>query len=270
MTKLRGVVDILQGQTTPPPGLLYKYGAFDKWTHTIFLNNELYFQSPDRFNDPFDSDITFQLEGSKQQRKRLFRKIQPRVDPNIPRRRALFFEKRFKGQHWDAKSKQVLKRRFLEIRAGIGVYCMTEVRDSIVMWSHYASLHTGFCLEFRTDDPFFSQVHPVEYAKTNELPCVNVLLNWDKATSAHAEGLLTKAKEWAYEREWRIIDPMNSVGVRRFPPRVLHGVILGCRASADDTHQMIEWCKAREPRPVLYRAHTKETEFGLEINSVNY
>jgi hypothetical protein len=61
MAELKGVVHILQDQTVPPLGLLYRYGAFDKWTHRIFQNDELYFQSPDSFNDPVDSVIRFTL-----------------------------------------------------------------------------------------------------------------------------------------------------------------------------------------------------------------
>lgn len=271
MTELKGVVHVLQDLTTPPPSLLYRYAAFDEWTYGIFQSDELYFQSPNSFNDPFDAGIRFVCEGSKQQRKRLYREMQPRVDPDIARSKALYFEKRFKDQYWDDEFVRGIEKQFLEIRGRIGICCMTEARDNILMWSHYAACHTGFCLEFQTDDPFFSQIHPVKYPDTGHLPCVNLLTpGWDRLTSLHAEGLLTKAKEWAYEREWRIIDLTKGVGVRRFPPKVLRGVILGCRVSAEDMRHMVGWCKGREPRPILYRACKKETEFGLEIKIEEY
>jgi hypothetical protein len=195
----------------------------------------------------------------------------PRIYPDLSRGESLSFEKRFKEQHWDDAFVRGLQKKLQEIRGRIGVCCMTEKKDNILMWSHYAKWHTGFCLEFQTGDLFFSQVHPVKYPDTGELPCVNLLTpSWDKLLSLSAEGLLTKAKEWAYEREWRIIDLTNEVGVRQFPPKVLHGVILGCRVSAEDTYQMVEWCKGKEPRPILYQARKKETEFGLEIKPVEY
>ena len=269
MGEFRGVVDILQDQEVKPPSFLYKYYSFTKFTSGIFQNNELYFESPNNFNDPFDCHIIFQIEGSKQQRKRLFRTMQPRVNPNIPRHKALHFEKRFKDQHWDIGMMEGMKRDFLERRGRIGVYCMTQKKDDILMWSHYAGVHTGFCLEFHTDDAFFSQVHPVTYA--NKRPCVNVLMPClEQVPSVYAEGLLTKAAEWAYECEWRIIHISNGKGVHQFPPKVLHGVILGCRIDPEDKVRVVEWCSARQPRPVLYQAKQKEAEFGLDIEEIGY
>ena len=37
----------------------------------------------------------------------------------------------------------------------IGVLCLCEERDSLLMWAHYARSHTGFVVEYRTDNPFF-------------------------------------------------------------------------------------------------------------------
>ena len=195
----------------------------------------------------------------------------PRYDPNLPRGKSLSLERRFKEQHWDDELVQGLKEKLQEIRRRIGIYCMTERKDSILMWSHYARWHTGFCLELQTDDPLFSQVHPVKYPDTGELPCVNLLTpSWDKLVSLSAEGLLTKAREWAHEREWRIIDLTSGVEIRRFPPRLLRGGILGCKVVDEDRQRIVDWCKRRLPQPVLYEACKKETEFGLEIKPVKY
>ena len=46
---------------------LYKYGKFDEYTEKLFTNNEIYFSSPDEFNDPFDSRPRYICEGNKQQ-----------------------------------------------------------------------------------------------------------------------------------------------------------------------------------------------------------
>lgn len=37
---------------------------------------------------------------------------------------------------------------FNKIQKEIGVYCLTTVPDSILMWSHYANNHKGVCLEY--------------------------------------------------------------------------------------------------------------------------
>ncbi len=50
------------------PSVLYKYCAFNEWTQDIFERNEVYFQSPDGFNDPFDSKTVMTYEGTEQKR----------------------------------------------------------------------------------------------------------------------------------------------------------------------------------------------------------
>ena len=34
----------------------------------------------------------------------------------------------------------------------IGVACFSEEKNSLLMWSHYAENHTGYCLEYKTED----------------------------------------------------------------------------------------------------------------------
>jgi hypothetical protein len=52
----------------PSPPVLYKYYEFNEWTQAIFEKNEVYFQSPDCFNDPFDSKIAYTYEGTEDER----------------------------------------------------------------------------------------------------------------------------------------------------------------------------------------------------------
>jgi hypothetical protein len=266
VTEFKGVVHVLQDRTSVPPPLLYKCCAFNEWTPRIFQNNELYFRSPNDFNDPFDSIVKFISKGSRQQRKRVFEDNWQRNDLDLSRRQRQTLTKHYKTQRGSDELAGELEDRLETIRRQAGMCCMTEKKDDILMWSHYAGRHSGFCLEFRTDDPFFSNARPVSYSGT--LPCANVLLpGLDEVTT---KGLLTKAKEWEYEREWRIIDLRIDARVRQFPPAVLHGVILGCRILDNDKQQVVERCKARSPRPILYEARRKKMEYGLDIEPIEY
>ena len=53
---------------------------------------------------------------------------------------------------------------------------------------------------------------------------------------------LTKAKDWSYEREWRIVDwaaaRTGSRGFHPLAPDVLVGVILGCRITDHDKRKI--------------------------------
>ena len=52
----------------PTPPVLYKYYAFNECTQNIFERNEIYFQSADGFNDPFDSKVSTTYEGTEEER----------------------------------------------------------------------------------------------------------------------------------------------------------------------------------------------------------
>ena len=276
MQRVKGVLDVLreEGDVTRPP-LLYKYRAFDQYTQRIFENNEVHFSSPRSFNDPFDSMLRFIYEGSTADRKRFLNAQSAQHRPDLPRRVHLDYAKRIRKQGWDLQDMAPgLKNQLMDLREQMGVFCMTQDEANIVMWSHYASRHTGFCIGFRTDLSPFSRVRPVDYDAGGPAS-INVLAlwdRWDELTARAARGLLTKAADWSYEHEWRIVDsPLSGgVGTREYQPEALADVILGCRVGTDDKRRIIEWCRARNPRPILHQAKEKEREFGLDIVQIPY
>lgn len=143
-----------------------------------------------------------------------------------------------------------------------GILSLSEVPTSLLMWAHYANSHTGIVLEFESDHAFFHQrtmlpvfgaIRRVEYSF--ERPAIRV---YDpSATSVDeqieriaAQLLLTKGKEWEYEREWRMILPlMNTdhhphivagrIHLFDIPAEAITAVILGARASAE-TREIVE------------------------------
>jgi hypothetical protein len=85
------------------------------------------------------------------------------------------------------------------------------------MWSHYAQEHKGICIEydFSTDENILSLIEPVFY--TNSLFNITSLIV--KRNLIYADELLnqgikansvkivtnSKAFDWSYEKEWRIL-----------------------------------------------------------------
>ena len=43
------------------------------------------------------------------------------------------------------------------LNKSIGMLSLSEVHDSHLLWSHYASAHRGFVIEFDTDNKFFNK-----------------------------------------------------------------------------------------------------------------
>ena len=269
MNRKRGIIDILREESnvTKPP-ILYKYYSFNKWTKRIFENNEIYFSSPAKLNDPFDSKINFNnYDVTRTDRKRFYREQSQMSYPGIKRKDILIREKRIMKQGLDLKYiPEGAKKGFIDIRDRMGIFCMTKDKKNILMWSHYTNEHAGFCVGFRTKNSFFSRAQKIIYGK--DLPCINPLdlleSNRDKMLQKGVDCLLTKAKDWKYEKEWRIVE-IDGVGIKNYPVEALACIILGCKILPENKKKIIEWCSHRKSQPDFFEAREKDSEFGLDI-----
>src|ERR1039457_1140504 len=82
------------------------------------------------------------------------------------------------------------------------------------MWSHYASSHTGFALEYdftsERDHYIEGNLFPVIYRdEVFDLTdfALAVLMHRPRSEVAPKLAAMQKARDWAYEREWRFIAP---------------------------------------------------------------
>ncbi|MFR0019566.1 DUF2971 domain-containing protein [Clostridium paraputrificum] len=88
------------------------------------------------------------------------------------------------------------------------VYCLSEKNNSILMWSHYANNHEGFCIGYDMKElglKVQELTMPVIYSNklVKEINVDNICNN------DFLYSLLSKCEEWEYEQEWRIIDINN-------------------------------------------------------------
>jgi len=96
--------------------------------------------------------------------------------------------------------KETMHRRF-------GLLCFSEYWRSPLMWSHYVDRHRGMCLGVDVSEEF---AHPVIYDPTR-LP-LKLIEEGGKiqVEPGMAEKLLTtKFQQWNYERERRIVLPLE-------------------------------------------------------------
>lgn len=255
------------------PNVLYKYGKFDKYTEKIFTSNEIYFSSPDEFNDPFDSKLHLTCDGTMKERKHYLCKRYKKKYPKLSKDEILtVVEMEFttKGRD-EIVLNEAMKKSRENLRKECGICCFSEKRDNILMWAHYAKQHTGFCLEFDIDNDFF---RPITCAIKVEYDTIWPELNIMRLDS-YPEGevgkkLLIKANDWEYEQEWRIVDHKKGPGIKNFPENALSGVILGCRIAQENKEILFRWCGKRKHPPTLYEAREKQKEFGLDIVEIDY
>lgn len=249
------------------PQYLYKYYSFNKYTERIIVHNEIYFATPLEFNDPFDSkpaidfkdfknvDLDTYLEGFGDGVKKRGlpwneKLARENIEYAIENNDYRWFEENWPHSHLKS----------------MGIFCMTEEKDNMLMWSHYSDSYKGFCLEFDTTKGDFDIAKPVSYK--NQRPLMNVVILPQKKQIANM--LLTKVKLWEYEQEWRIIDYENGYRIETFPPHILTGVITGYRMENRDKADLIKWCLERENEPKLYEARPNNKEFKVDIVKISY
>jgi hypothetical protein len=99
------------------------------------------------------------------------------------------------------------------------------------------------------------------------------VLNWAEDTAKQIKEPLThKFKDWAYEREWRIIWPDGAHTYLPFEPSALVGVIFGCRAS-DKAIEIVralldERTTRRLPPVKIYRAEKHASRYSLVLRRI--
>lgn len=88
-----------------------------------------------------------------------------------------------------------------------GICCLSRINDSVLMWSHYADSHAGFCLGFDAEglSRVADLVLPVQYQSS--FPALEFfgvdLDHIDRGVSL--QHMTTKFEGWAYEEEVRLL-----------------------------------------------------------------
>lgn len=247
---------------------LYKYRAVNDRLEQILAYNELYFASPSEFNDPFDCKTPVLYRGGDDDFRNFYLGILREKYPSysVEKLNQMADEILRMGRHRDQDFLKKIERETIqETSSRIGVFCLSEIDDDILMWSHYADGHRGICLKFDASAPqsVFVGALPIKYQK--QYPMLNRFTSSDEERLDAT--LLTKSEHWVYEKEWRIIEKQGS-GWYKFPEHLLFGVILGCLIRTDDKIRVIDWLSKRKSPVKLYEASIKEYEFGLEIREI--
>ena len=140
---------------------------------------------------------------------------------------------------------------------------LSEKNDDILMWSHYADEHKGFCIEYS-----FMEIHnefkllclPVKYQ--NKLPKISI------TNSKSYEAIFTKAKQWSYEYEWRIAknySNANKILTINMPkPKAIY---LGCRIEENLKNYLVDFCSTNGIE--IYQGIKNRTEYKIDFKKIN-
>lgn len=161
----------------------------------------------------------------------------------------------------------------------VGVLCLSEVRDSLLMWGHYTDNHEGFVIGFDQNHPFFSVRRGLE-DEFGFLRQVKYCRNRPRVTIANttgAEWFETKSDEWAYEKEWRMLRVLQDAEYRldgvphpiclfSFPADAVVEIVAGLRCSLELCDRLRTLSKGY-PRAKLFQAQEHSSEYALSIRA---
>lgn len=160
------------------------------------------------------------------------------------------------------------------------VFSISEVKDSVLMWSHYADYHTGVVFELGVlpdiDNPLcvadpIVYVHKPPVFHTAE-EWINEILGSEMIDQNKLYWQYARAKGdiWSYEREWRVWDLLpeaksNLYSDYPLKDKELQQVYFGCRIKEQDKAEIISLSKNVNSQVLFFQAKKLSDIYGLEF-----
>lgn len=272
--------------------ILYKYRAFNEYSVEMLKAGTIWSALPISFNDPFDckadifSSIVNKISDFEKQHYVALNLINLKraVDNNKPylglsieeSKKALEYIEKLESldkaylaienivNTAPIKLERITKDKVLktikESLSQIGVISLSTNQDNMLMWSHYADNHRGYCLgfEFKSlpiikNNYICQAVNYVEHYPILDMDNVDCQISYHIGsnpkssikTNINDENLkkviYTKAQCWNYENEWRILLPEGNK--KEFYQGDLKEVIFGLRCTDDNQKEIIKAVK---------------------------
>jgi len=152
----------------------------------------------------------------------------------------------------------------------------SERNDSMLMWAHYASYHQGFCIEYDLESIPYSDyrrrfLYPTIYSDDMFDATEHLMkgVEDENFNNLHLSlASLVKAKDWEYEKEWRLVFANGIFNSERAynigKPKMVY---LGTKVSQENQDRLIEICSRRDIPVRKMKAH--HSMFKLEPSSLD-
>ncbi len=220
------------------PNFFYKYCKVTKSLKENIKNNQLWFNSPVNFNDPFDCKAYLNFGRTEKKCKENFDKFNKAFKINHPPLHLRVWKRLLKRPNdFNLMNSYSAARNFED---WLGVTCFSENDNNPVMWSHYADSHKGIILEFNKGEGGFltKNLLPVRYFKN--YPIINVSdYAEEQMISIVYQTICAKGIGWKFEKEWRAITVPGKTH-HKFNRNELSGVIFGLNTRVKTKHEIYD------------------------------
>lgn len=247
---------------------LHKYVTID--TLKKVVAGGIRFTQPGAFNDPFELVPELHAPDYNEQN------ININFDLQAPRRQPPIGElpENFRSDSCsDVNSRKIVS----ELKKSIGILCLSQTYNSLLMWSHYADEYKGAIVTFNHDHEFFNGLIEVEYKKYRPKKDISAYA-CEKSPIPIAE-LCVKPKEWQYESEIRIVRSLadcRNVGdlgeypiyVMDIPVECIKSITMGERTPVKEQREIYELVK--DTRISLFLAAVANWNYMFRDELIKY
>ncbi len=226
-----------------PPQILYKYRSFDARSISMLANNQIYFASPLDFNDPFDCVAHEHILDTQAKSIELLAYLNPEIPPEAITQENTERLLNAINQHPEINQIKATQEKSLkEFLENLGVLALSACNDSILMWSHYANYHKGFCIGFKNNlglnDGCITEVNYSDSRGNDFVPyyILSQSIGEEETCNALLKALVfTKYIDWKYEQEWRAIWNKGTVV---YLPDCIDRIIFGLKMPLDERNAL--------------------------------
>ncbi len=259
------------------PSALYKYQSFNFRSINNLKNAQIFFSRPKDFNDPFDcsliaesfkyndKDIINFYNHSNSSESFFQQKITPK--PNMTVKSIENVPDGFKNMV-DKGLKEFAQEKDHQNLYNKGCCCFSELKNNLLMWSHYTDGHKGFCLEFDTSFKPFDKALKVKYsAFFPKINPIDIVIQRKTFDSRILVPLLTKFTCWNYEKEWRIFHH-ESRKLYKYEAEAIKAAYFGVAAKNPDIKTICLILQNQNPNVRFFKAVKSKNKFKIEFESL--
>ena len=268
-----------------PPTTIYKYRDWNdgKYGRDILQKFELYFASPSQFNDPFDSKTTYNFGSMNDSERRLFidklldsgKKSFDRMEPKTPYEFNVAMIEKMMIEYPAVFQSSALEIEHEIAEKVLGIISMSATWNNLLMWSHYAKYHTGYCVGFNENklrnSGSFKLGGMVMYAKDNAFPKIHPMMD---RKQTFFKRTFIKSAEWEYEQEYRFLNEFTpeeqskeNKRIVQIEPSFIDEVIIGMKMPESDSKDIVDICRKHDIK--VYQTVPVDFKFELTREEIS-
>jgi len=263
--------------------IIYKFRDWNNLLHKeILLFLELFVATPKQLNDPFDSQVNFELDQAN---------LKKEIDEQSEVIKAFSLDgkiiKTLTNSNDDIiqdskQSQEGFYNSILdEVKNRCGIVSFSQSNNNILLWSHYANNHTGFAIGFDRNrliqevrirysiDGY--QIGKVNYyseylnISLNALDDINLL---EIGSNLAELAIFSKSINWQYEEEIRLMFRLGNSKLK-ISPSCIKEIIFGCKMEQAVKNEIKSICKEKAINANFFQAELSTNKYELILHQVD-